>query len=52
MYSLRAKPCVWIAADDPLLQEPLIVYGFYKDFSTDIAYPSYSMCSISIEGLI
>lgn len=52
LYSLRAKPCVWIATEDPLLQEPLIVFGYYRDFSTNIAYPSHSICSLEIEGLI
>jgi len=28
-----------------------IVYGFYKDFSIDISYPTVSICSIAIEGL-
>lgn len=51
LYSLRAKPCVWIATDDPLLQEPLVVFGFYRDFSTEISYPSHSICNIEIEGL-
>lgn len=51
LYSLRATPCVWIATDDPILQEPLVVFGFYRDFSTEIAYPSHSLCNIEIEGL-
>lgn len=52
LYNLRAKPCVWIATDDPILQEPSIVFGYYRDFSTEIAYPSHSMCNLEIEGLI
>ena len=51
LYSIRATPVVWIGADDPLLEEAMVVYGFYKDFSTDIGYPSFSLCSIEIEGL-
>lgn len=51
LYGLRAVPSVWIGADDPRLEEALVVYGFYKDFSTDIAYPSHSLCSLEIEGL-
>lgn len=51
LYSIRATPVVWIASDDPIYQEPLIVYGYYKDFSTTISYPSHSMCSLTIEGL-
>lgn len=51
LYSIRAVPSVWIGADDPQLEEALVVYGFYKDFSTDISYPSHSLCSLEIEGL-
>lgn len=52
LYSLRAKPCVWIATDDPSFQESLVIFGFYRDFSTEIAYPSHSMCNIELESLI
>lgn len=51
IYSIRATPAVWIASDDPTFEETLIVYGFYRDFSTEIAYPTHSMCSIEVEGL-
>lgn len=52
LYSVRAKPSVWIGSDDPNYQETLIVYGFYREFSTDIAYPQHSLCSLDIESLI
>lgn len=48
----RATPCVWIGADDSALYAPLIVYGWYRDFSIDIAYPTTSYVSLEIEGLI
>ena len=51
LYSIRATPVVWLASDDPTFQEALIVYGWYRDFSTDISYPTFSMMSIEIEGL-
>lgn len=51
LYSLRATPALWIASPDTTFEEPLIVFGFYKDFSTEIAYPSHSICNIEIEGL-
>lgn len=51
LYSIRAKPSVWIASDDPTYEEALVVYGFYRDFSTEIAYPTFSLCSLEIEGL-
>lgn len=51
LISLRAKPSVWIASDDARFQETLILYGYYRDFNTVISYPSYSLCSLEIEGL-
>lgn len=51
LYSVRAKPSVWIASDDPNFQEALVIYGFYREFSTDIAYPNHSLCSLDIESL-
>lgn len=51
LYSLRATPSVWIGSDDALFEEALVVYGFYKDFSMEIAYPSHSICSLEVEGL-
>ena len=51
LADLRATPAVWIGADDPQFEESLVVYGFYKEFSIDIAYPNHSLCSLEIEGL-
>lgn len=51
LFDLRARPSVWIASDDSTFEEALIVYGFYRDFSTQIAYPRHSICNIEIEGL-
>lgn len=50
LTNLRAVPAVWIGSEDTQLQ-PLIVYGFYRDFNIDISYPTSSLCSIEIEGL-
>jgi len=52
LYSIRATPVLWIATEDPLFEEPLVVMGFYKDFDTEIAYPTHSLCNLEIEGLI
>ena len=52
LYSIRATPVLWIGVSDIQYEEPLVVYGFYKDFSTEISYPSASLCDLSIEGLI
>lgn len=50
LTDLRAVPCVWIGSSDADY-EPLIVYGFYRDFNIAIQYPSYSLASIEVEGL-
>jgi hypothetical protein len=51
MYGIRATPSVWIGTDNPDLEEALVVYGFYKDFSTQISYPTHSVMSLEVEGL-
>ena len=51
LASVRSTPCIYIATEAPGF-EPLIVYGFYKDFSIDVAYYSIHLCNLSIEGLI
>lgn len=51
LYGIRATPVLWMASDDPTLTEAAYVYGFYRDFSSTISYPSVSMCSVEIEGL-
>ena len=50
LADLRAKPAVWIGSAAPNFQ-PLIIFGFYRDFSIDIAYANTSYCSLEIEGL-
>lgn len=52
LYNLRAVPALWIASDDPQFEEAVIVYGFYRDFNTEISFPTFSICSLEIEGLI
>lgn len=52
LYNLRAQPALWFGSENPTMEEALIVFGYYRDFSTDISYPSYSYCSLEIEGLI
>lgn len=51
LADLRATPCAWVGADDVALYAPLVVWGFYRDFSIDVAYPTLSYCSLEIEGL-
>lgn len=49
LAGLRATPVVWIGSE---YFDSLVVYGFYKDFDVDIAYPTVSYCSLTIEGMI
>ena len=44
----RATPTLYIGADD---YTSTMVFGFYKGFRTEIAYPAYSLLTIDIEGL-
>lgn len=50
LADIRATPCAWIGSgsSDYL---PLVMFGFYRDFSIEIAYATTSFCSIEIEGL-
>jgi hypothetical protein len=48
LASLRASPVLWIGSES---FESLTVYGFYKEFSIDLAYPTVSYCSLTVEGL-
>jgi hypothetical protein len=49
LASVRAVPVVWVGSE---LYSTMIVYGFFKDFTIEIPYPSVSMCSLEIEGLV
>lgn len=50
LAALRATPCIYIGADQAGF-EPLIIYGFYKDFSMVVAYSQHHLCNLEIEGL-
>lgn len=45
----RATPLVVVGSDS---YESTIVYGFIKDFSVGIDYPSYSVLNIDVESLV
>jgi hypothetical protein len=45
---LRAVPAMWIGADE---YDCLNVRGFFRNFSIDLALPTISYCSFTIEGL-
>jgi hypothetical protein len=48
LASLRAVPVVWVGED---AFESTLIYGIFKDFSVDIAYPGVSFCSITVSGI-
>jgi len=50
LASLRATPCVYIGTEI-YGYEPLLIYGFYRDFSIDVAYPTHHLCSLEVEGM-
>lgn len=52
LSDLRDTPALWIASDDLRFEEPLIVFGFNKNFNIEIPYPNHSFCSLEVEGLI
>lgn len=47
--SIRATPTLFVGSDD---YESLVVYGYYKEFSAVISYPTHSQMNLEIEGLI
>jgi hypothetical protein len=48
LSELRATPVVWIGADT---YGQSVIYGFYKDWSIELAYSAISYGTITIEGL-
>lgn len=48
LTSLRAIPIIYSGSSD---FSSMIIYGFYKDLSVNIAYPDISQCTLTIEGL-
>lgn len=50
LADLRATPCTWVGSE-LAVYAPLLVWGFYRDFSIDIAGPTASYCTLEIEGM-
>jgi hypothetical protein len=48
LSKLRATPVVWVGED---AYDSTIVYGIFKSFSVDIAYPTVSFCTIEVNGI-
>lgn len=51
LESVRATPCVWIGVPDRDAYAPMTIYGFYRDFSFEVAYSLMHLCSLEIESL-
>lgn len=49
LTSLRATPTLYVGSET---YASTTVYGFFRDFNVEIAYPTKSLCTIEIEGLI
>ena len=50
LSDLRATPAVYIAATTTELN-PLLIYGWYRDFGITVAYATRCLCSLDLEGL-
>lgn len=50
LSDIRATPCVWVGTDLHGYGF-LTVFGYYRDFDIDVAYPFHSHCTLEIEGL-
>lgn len=51
LFSVRAKPTVWLATDIAEFATPALVYGFLRDLSLSIDYPTEAVYRLEIEGL-
>lgn len=50
LTGLRATPVVWIG-DNGAGLEPLVVFGFYRDFRLVVGYPAQGHYTLEIEGM-
>jgi len=50
LASLRATPCI-VIGEDSIGFEPMTSYCLIKDFSIDVAYPSFYLCNLQTEGM-
>lgn len=49
LSAVRAVPVVWIGSSN---YSSMLVFGFFRDFEIDIAYLTFSYCTLNIEGMI
>lgn len=50
LSGLRSTPAAWIGSANTNYA-PMVIYGFYKDWSVEIAYANHSLVTMQIEGL-
>lgn len=50
LAQVRATPCVWIPTDEADY-EAMTIYGWARNFSIDVPYPTVNYCSLELEGL-
>ena len=48
LAALRATPALWVAYDE---LDPLVIFGFYKQFDATVSYVDYTELNIEIQGL-
>lgn len=50
LADLRATVCQWIPESSGSYQ-PLMIQGWYRDFSIAVSYPTYLLCTLEVESL-
>jgi hypothetical protein len=48
LSEIRATPVAWIGSED---FSPTLIFGWARDWSEEIRYPTQSLLSLEIEGL-
>lgn len=52
LKGLDGVACAWLGTEDTTgLYAPLVAWGFFRDFSLEVAYPTISYCNLEIEGM-
>lgn len=50
LADLRATVCQWVPETSGIYQ-PLMMQGWYRDFSIAVSYPTYLLCTLEVESL-
>lgn len=51
LESVRATPCVWVGAPGVSAYSPMTIFGFFRDFSIEVAHVASNICSLEIESI-